>query len=386
MATALYFLLSTLLFIACGYSLFTLYAAWRFFQQGATVSNSFPPVSIFKPLKGAPSDLYDNLASFCRLDYPEFQVLCGVRDPDDPAVAIVERLQRDFPTMEIQLVVKPEQMGSNAKVSTLHRLAQEAKYDIFVISDGDVRVEPDYLRRIVPPLCESNVGVVTCLYRGRARSPLPSLLESLIINSTFSPQVIVASQVEATTYAFGATIGITRTCLASIGGFAAIADYLADDYFLGYLATQAGYRAVIVPCVVETNPGVATMQELFHHQVRWARTQRNRRPGGYFGTVITYGTVWSFVGFLVFCSSPFICALSITTVTLRVLSVGIVGGRYLRSVLTRTFLWLIPVIDLFSFLIWCVSVRGSSVRWGNGVFRVYPDGTMERIDDVSSAT
>ena len=376
------FLFSALLLISCGYSLFTIYAAWRFFRSVPVTARALPPVSLFKPLKGASADLYDNLASFCRLDYPVYQLLCGVRDPHDPAIAVVERLQRDFPSCDIGLIVKPEPVGSNAKVDTLHRLAMAAKHDIFVISDSDVRVEPTYLRAIIPPLTDARVGLVTCTYRGEATTSFPALVESLIINTAFSPLVIVASQVEKTTYAFGATMAVKRNCVDAIGGFPAIADYLADDYYLGHLVSKAGYEAQIVPHVIGTNPGVTSFRELFHHQLRWARTQRNCRPTGHCSTLVTFGTVWAVLGWLLYSVSPLIQLLSWSALFFRLLSVSVVSGIFLRSFLTLKSLWLVPFIDLFSFFIWGASLWGNTVRWGEHIFRVQRDGKMIRVGEL----
>jgi len=383
MISVSFFVFSFLLPIAAGYYLFTLYAAWRFFQQDTSNAGALSPVSIFKPLKGAAPDLYDNLASFCRLDYPCFQLLCGVRDPHDPAIAVIERLCRDFPAHDISLVTNPEIVGSNYKVNTLHHLVGKATYDIFVVSDGDVRVEPDYLQKVISPLSDPRVGLVTCPYRGDTTSPFPALLESLIINTSFIPQVLVSSQVEETTYAFGATIAVKRQCLNQIGGFAAIADYLADDYYLGYLITRAGYRARIVPHVVSTSPGITTMKDLFYHQLRWARTQHNCRPAGHFGTLVTYGTVWAVLGLLLFRSSPLIQVLSLTTLGIRLLSAGIVGGFRLKAALTLKALWLVPLADLFSFIVWCTSLGGNTVRWREHTFRIQRDGRMVQVAETS---
>jgi ceramide glucosyltransferase len=371
--------LSTLLLIAFGYYVFTVYAAWRLFCEKSPPLDAYPPVSLFKPLRGAPSDLYANLASFCRLDYPVFQILCGVRDPYDPAIAVVQRLQRDFPERDIVLVVNPEVIGSNYKVSTLHHLSYKAKHDIFVISDSDVTVKPNHLQTIIPSLTASEVGVVTCLYKGDSHTPLSALLESLIINSSFTPSVLVASQVEKTTYAFGVTMAVKRHCLEKIGGFAALADYLADDYYLGHLIAKTGAAVRIVPHVVETHPGVATFRELFHHQLRWGRTQRACRPGGYFGTLITYGTVWALLGLTMFWSWPLIQALSLLTVGMRLVSAAVISKIFLKTMLPLRTLLLVPVTDLLSFLVWGVSLGGDTVRWSEYTFRVQNDGKMVRI-------
>ncbi len=379
MATVFFLLLVGLLLIASLYYLFTLYAAWRFFRQAPSGADVFPPVSILKPLRGAPADLYAHLASFCRLDYPAFQILCGVRDPQDPAIAVVQHLQRDFPERDIVLVINPEVIGSNYKVSTLHHLSHEAKHDLFVITDSDVHVEPGYLRAIIPPLADPRVGLVTCLYRGGTRTPFPALLESLLINTIFASLVLVASQVEETTYAFGATIAVKRHCLEQSGGFAALADYLADDYYLGHLVVRAGYQARIVPYVVETHLGVITLGELVHHQLRWARTQRTCRTSGYCGTLITYGTVWALLGLVAFWPSPLMRTLALVTLGLRLLSTVVVNRAFLKAPLTLRAFWLIPVTDVLSFLVWCASLRGDTVRWSGYTFRVQRDGKMTRV-------
>ncbi len=379
MATVLSLLLASLLIIACLYYLFILYAAWKLFRGISPRIDSLPPVSIFKPLKGASPDLYDNLASFCRLDYPTFQILCGVRDPHDPAIAVVQRLQHDFPEHDIVLAVNSEVIGSNYKVSTLHYLAREAKYDIFVISDSDVHVEPGYLRAIIPPLTSARVGLVTTLYRGGTAAPFPALLESLLVNTVFAALVLVASQVEETSYAFGATLAVKRRCLEQIGGFAVLADYLADDYYLGHLVTRAGSEARILPYVVETHPGVTTLADLFHHQLRWARTQRICRFGGYLGTLITYGTVWACFALIAFWSLPLMRTLALTTLGLRLFSTAVVSGVFLKAQLTLRALWLVPMTDILAFLIWCVSLRGDTVQWSEYTFRVQSDGKMMRV-------
>lgn len=379
MIALLFWLLIGLMLTACGYYLFTLYAARRLFRQEHPPYTHLPPVTLLKPLKGASQQLYDHLASFCRLDYPTFQLLCGVRDPHDPAIPVVQQLQSDFPHCDIVLVVNPEVIGSNYKVSTLHHLMRQAKHDIIVITDGDVTVTPEYLRQVIPPLDDAHTGLVTCPYRGGTTAPFPALLESLLINTGFASMILVASQVEKTTYAFGATMAVKREVLEKIGGFAALADYLADDYYLGNLVARAGYEVRILPHVVETHPGVTGIRDLFHHQLRWARTQRLCRPGGYVGTLITYGTVWAMLGAALFPTSVPMWQLALATLGLRLYSTSIVSEVFLDAEATRRFLWLVPVTDFLSFLIWLLSLRGNTVHWGEYKFRVRSDGKMVRV-------
>lgn len=380
MSSLLFALLVSLMLTACGYYLFTLYAARRLFRSKPITPTALPPVSLLKPLKGASADLYDYLASFCRLNYPQLQLLCGVRDPRDPAIAIVQRLQSDFPHREIVLVVNPEVIGSNYKVSTLHHLFRLAKHDILVITDSDVAVTPDYLQALIPSLSNPQVGLVTCPYRGGALSPFASLIESLLINTGFASMIIVASQVEKTTYAFGATIAVKRQALEKIGGFAALANYLADDYYLGNLVSRAGYEIRLVPHVVETHPGVSGLKDLLHHQLRWARTQRLCRPSGYFGTLVTYGTMWAILSVVLFPSSLALWQLALATIGVRLYTTSIISDFFLDATVTRRFLWLVPLTDILSFLIWCVSLRGNTVRWGEYKFRVHRTGKMEQLE------
>ena len=375
---ALWFL-AGLLCIALVYYLFSLYAAWRFFRPYPTPSTALPPVTLLKPLKGAPPDLYDSLASFCRLDYPTFQILCGVRDPNDPAAAVVAQVQRDFPQCDIALVVAPAVIGTNYKVSTLHHLTPQMKYDYLVITDSDVCVAPDYLQTIIPPLTRTETGLVTCVYRGGSGQPLPALLESLMINTIFTTQVVVASQIEPPSYAFGATMALKRAGLDAIGGFARLSDYLADDYYLGYFIAQAGYRLRVLPTVVETRPDAGSLRGLFSHQLRWARTQRNCRPRGYIGTVVTFGTVWACVSLLCFWSSVEMTVLALSVIAVRLLTAALMNTAFLQSTLPRPAILLTLLTDLFSFVVWCASLRGNTVRWREYTFRLQKDGRMVRV-------
>ena len=379
-----------LLLVSLLYYVFSIVAARRFFRPpagGDAGTEKFPPVSILKPLKGAQPDLYDNLASFCRLDYPVFQLVCGVHAADDPAVDVVRRLQRDFPDRDIRLVVAAQPLGSNYKVGTLHHLIPEVTHDHLVVTDSDVSVEPDYLRRVIPAL--AHAGVVSCVYRGGARRPLSALIESLMINTTFMPQVVVASRIEAPRYAFGASMALTRACLDAIGGFAALRDYLADDYHLGRLASRAGYTVRVLPTLVETRPDAGSLRDSFHHQLRWARTQRNCRPTGYVGTVVTFGTVWAGLGLLGWWIVPefrLVGILALVVLGVRMAAAALLSQRFLRSPLPRTSLLLVPLTDLFSFVIWCASLGGHTVRWREYRFRVQKDGRMVRVSEPRRAS
>jgi ceramide glucosyltransferase len=326
------------------------------------------------------ADLYENLASFCCLEYPVYQIVFGVRGPRDPAIPVVERLKQDFPDRDIALVVREEIFGPNYKVNNLHHTYAQAKHDILVITDSDVRVEPGYLRAIIAPLHKPQTGLVTCLYRGLAASTPAAVVESLLINTTLAPMFLVATQVEKTDYAFGATIAVKRECVDKIGGFLALTDYLADDYYLANLIARAGYRVQVVPHVVGIYPDSPTFRAFFFHQLRWARTHRNCRPTGYFWTVLTHGTLFAVLGLLFFRASSLVWSLSWLTLGVRLLTAGVIGSGFLGAFQTLFFLWLVPLVDLFTSFLWLLTLRGNTVRWGEDTFRVYRDGKMVQVD------
>ena len=255
-----------------------------------------PAVTILKPLCGDEHQLYECLRSFCDQLYPRFQIVFGVSDGDDPAVEVVSRLQREFPHLDLQIAVDRRQHGSSRKVSNLINMMSLARHDYLVISDSDVRVLPDYLARVVTPLLDPEVGIVTCPYRGTPRPGFWSLLGSLFINEWFTPSVLVAAMFGSRSFAFGTTIAMRRQVLASAGGFAAIANQLADDYRLGELTRRMGLRTVLSDVVVETCVDEASFGDLVSHELRWLRTIRAVRPLGYSLLFITFGVPVALVG------------------------------------------------------------------------------------------
>jgi hopanoid biosynthesis associated glycosyl transferase protein HpnI len=210
-----------------------------------------PPATIFKPVRGADAEAYENFASFCRQDYPEYQIVFGVREENDPATATIRHLIADFPERDIELVVSSNEFGYNAKVSNLQNMYAKAKHDVLLIADSDIRVEPDYLRRVVAPLRRPEVGMVTCLYRGTNAKTFAGLLENIGFSSTFGPDVCSARALQGVKFAFGSTIAMRRELLERAGGFHAQADYLADDFHLGNYVANDGQEVVLSDCVVE---------------------------------------------------------------------------------------------------------------------------------------
>lgn len=331
-----------------------------------------PAATIFKPLCGAEPDTYDCLRSFCDQDYPQFQVVFGVADFNDPVVAIVERLKREFAHRDINLIVDRRQHGSSRKVSNLVNMMPLAQHDVFVISDSDVRVGPDYLARVVAPLLDPAVGIVTCPYRGVPRSGLWALLGSQFINEWFIPSVRVAALAGSRSFAFGSTIAINRRVLARIGGFMAIANQLADDYRLGEKTRGLGLRTVLSDVVVETSVVEDRFAALVQHELRWLRTIRAVRPVGYGFSFVTFGVPTAALGVLLSGGAPAAFAmLAVTAVTRLMLHFKI---RHRGSASLQ--LLLLPVRDVLSLGLWSWSFATRRVHWRNAHYHVNRDGSV----------
>jgi len=335
-----------------------------------------PSVTIFKPVRGADAEAYENFASFCRQDYPQYQIIFGAREENDPVVPIIRKLIEDFPERNIELVISRNEIGYNPKVSNLQNMYAKAKHDILLIADSDIRVEPDYLRRVVAPMRQSHIGMVTCLYRGTTPTTLAGLLENMGITSTFGPEVCSARALEGIAFALGSTIVMRRELLERIGGFPAVASYLADDFLLGNLTAKSGYEVALSDCVVEHVTGPDTMGAMLKHQLRWGRSTRISRPWGYRGLILTYGTVTSLAALFAWNFSGFALWLFAATTLIRLLPAFVVGVWGLRDyALARSF-WLVPIRDLITFGVWVVSFAGDEVEWRGMKFRVQPGGKL----------
>jgi ceramide glucosyltransferase len=353
------------------YYLGATFCAWGFFRRQRPLSADFaPPVSILKPLKGLERDAYENLASFCRQDYPEYEVLFAVDDERDSAIPIVERLIRDFPRVPIRLLVGSAITGSNNKVAKLCRLLPAARHELLVMSDSDIRVKPDYLRYVVSPLRDPSVGAVTCLYVGMTERNLWAELEDLNLTTDLLPSMLVARKLEGVRFALGATIAVTRSRLAEIGGFEALADCVADDHELGRRIAARGYRVELAPCTVQTLCASSTAREFFLHHLRWGVVTRHCRPWGYAGLLFTKGLPWSLAAAAVAPSR--LAAIGYLGIPLaaRLAMAFSFGACGMKDPLLRRRWWLIPLHDAIGFFIWVVSLFCNRVSWRGSKFYV----------------
>jgi len=345
-----------------------------------TQPSSLPPISILKPLKGTDPDIYASFRSHCLQDYPEYEIIFGVSDPDDPAIASVQQLRREFPDRAIRLVLSPDQLGPNVKISNLEQMLPSARYQHLLVNDSDICVEKDYLRRVIAPLVDERVGMVTCLYRGVADPTLGSQLESLGISTDFCAAVLVASQLEGgLSFGLGSTLAFRRADLERIGGFRSIVDFLSDDYELGRRITTLGLQVLLSDLVVETHLPAYDLRGFLAHQLRWARGVRDSRTGGYIGLVSTYGLMWALLTVISSGAVAWSWAVLGATALLR-LAVAIVVGKVVledRGLLRN--LWLLPIRDLVAVGVWIVSFAGHTVTWRGDRF-ILKNGRLIRID------
>jgi ceramide glucosyltransferase len=334
------------------------------------------PVTLLKPLCGAEHELYECLRSFCDQDYPRFQIVFGVSDPDDPAIGVVARLTREFPRVDIQIAIDHRRHGTSRKVSNLINMMPLARHDLLVISDSDVRVDRDYLPRILAPLADPAVGVVTCAYLGRPRPGLWSLLGCLFINDWFTPSVRVAAMFGSRAFAFGATVAIRRHVLKRIGGFASIANQLADDYRLGDLTRAIGLKTVLSDVVVETCVDEPSFRELVRHELRWLRTIRTVRPVGYSLSFVTFGVPVAAAGCLLAgWGLPAVTLLTVTATARIMLHLRARGGHFPRASL----LMVLPLRDVLSLSLWVCSYATRRVQWRDDSFNVARDGSADPV-------
>jgi len=348
------------------YALATLVALRFFKRERARVPPDFTPsVSILKPVRGVDFGSYENLKSFCRQEYPDYEILVALNDDTDPAVPVIRRIIAEFPERRICLLVGAEHLGANRKVNKLARLAREARHEVLVLTDGDVRVGPHFLREVVAPLADKKIGAVTCFYRGIVEKNLGAEIEALGASSDFFAGVLMAGWMEGITFALGASIATTKEWLVKIGGFEAIAETLADDYELGYRISKAGGEVVLSREAVWTMYPAQTLRSFWDHQVRWARTVRLCRPLSYVGLLFTQGLPWAVFAALVAPTKWIASFYLLAYLVLRFAMAWTVGIWGVGDEVLRQKIWLVPLRDAIHFVVWLASFGSNRIHWGN---------------------
>jgi ceramide glucosyltransferase len=336
-----------------------------------TLTEATPPISILKPLKGTDPEIYECLRSHCLQDYPEYEIIFGASDPNDPAIATVKKLQSEFPANKIQLIVCPKILGANIKVSNLAQMLPLARHDHLIVNDSDIRVERNYLRRVIAPLADPTVGMVTCLYRGVAAPTLGSRLEALGISTDFCAGVLAARQLEGgMRFGLGSTLAFRRGDVQPIGGFESFADYLADDYELGRRIADLGLKVELSDVVVETVLPPYSMRNFLQHQLRWSRAIRDARARGYIGLIFTFGLTWSVVTVISANGARWSWELFASVNFLRLVVALVIGRVVLADRQLLRDLWLIPLRDLTAVAVWIASFAGHTVSWRGDNFHL----------------
>ncbi len=354
-----------------GYYIVAIIAARRFFRARPAGPTGFtPPISILKPIHGLDREAYENYASFCRQDYPEFEILFCVLDLQDPAVPVIRKLIDDFPERSIRLLIGADRLGVSDKVNKLCRMVRQSRHDVVIVSDSDVRVEPGFLRAVVAPFSDPKVGGVTCLYRGITDGSLAADLEAVGNSTDFAAGVLVAWLIGNVDFMLGAVMATTKKHLAEIGGFESLVDYFSDDYELGNRIAARGHRIELSTFPVSIVYPHETFGDAFRHQLRWNLSIRYSRPWGHLGLIFTQGLAWSLLGCLIAPSE----LLSFAYVAAFVLLSGelyrTVGIYGMKDNSLRKKHWALLLRGAFAFFVWLASFLPQRIRWRGQMFRV----------------
>ena len=352
--------------LACtAYWLLAVYAALKRLREPVPQTVFTPPISILKPIRGRDEHFYEAIVSHAQQNYPEFEILFGIRDLGDTAWTDVRRLIAEFPNLSIRTVTEAPD-APNGKVGMLISLAQAARYSTLLVNDSDILAPQDYLRLVAAPLADPEIGLVTCLYRARGSS-FPARFEALGIATDFVPSLLVARTVGVVQFALGSTMVFHRDVLEAIGGFEAIADYLADDYQLGERIAKAGKRIAIASCAVETSLGAGSWRDVWKHQVRWCRTIRVSQGAGYAGSVITQAAPWC-----VLAMAAGLWPMALICYVARILGAFAAA----RAVGASIDWWWLPFRDLFGTAVWAAGLAGGHVEWRGQRLKLRGDGRI----------
>ena len=347
------------------YYLIAIYSSWRFFNRPLQAPDRqfSPPVSILKPCRGLDPEAYENLSSFCRQDYPNYEIVFCVDSNDEAVISVIDRLKESFPERRIRVLYGSGRIATNDKVAKLARLVEEAEHEVVVISDSDVRVRPDYLRRVITPLKGPEVGAVTCFYAPTRIDTFTDHLQTAGMTSDFYAGVLVAWQLDGIKFALGTTIATTRSRLAAFGGYESIENQPADDLLVGRLIADQGYEVVLLPYVIETVPDYHSMGALLHKRSRWLVVMRHMRPSGHFGLLFTQGLAWSLAAIVAHPSAGVAFGYLGAYYCLRVAMTWMIGIRGLKQRRFWKQMPLIPLWDSIAFCIWLASFLRNTIRW-----------------------
>ena len=364
------------LVIAAAAASYLLLAIWRVVRFRVVCDGGLalqPAVTVLKPICGLEPRLYECLRSFCQLDYAPLQIIFGVGDPADPAIALVRRLIEEFPARDLSLVIDSAVHGTNLKVSNLINMYRSAKHDVIIVSDSDTEVARDCLGTLAAPLGDASIGAVTCLYKGVPAKGLASILGALFINDWFLASAVVDAGMRNVAYCFGPVTAVRRDALETIGGFGMLSFHLADDFMLGRMIAAVGYQVRLARYVADIVVA-ENYRSLLRHELRWARTVRTVKPGEHFLSVVMHPLPLLLLLLLPYPKLGGWAVLG-AIVTLRVLLHYLVQWRFAITTPARP--WLLPVRECLCFAVWLASFHSSYVSWRQRDFVIASGGRLE---------
>jgi ceramide glucosyltransferase len=369
-------ILAVLLTGSLVYCVLIMVASWCYLSvKSAPATGNTPPISLLKPLCGRDEGLEDNLRSFFEQDYPVFEVLFAVHRADDPAVAVVERIKSEYGgRIEVRVIVTGESPVPNAKAHSLKQLVREARHELLVMSDSDVRVTSNFLAQLAREFHDPSVGLITCPYRAVGGGSLWSRLEAIGMNTEFLGGVLVARMIEGMNFALGCTVAVRSDVLDLMGGFTYLQDYLAEDFVMGQRAAQLGHTVLFSSYVIEHRIGSQPMDENLGHRLRWARSTRRSRPAGYWGQIFTYPLPWALLLWLTHGAA---WPLVLLTLVVRAGAAWATAGRILHDPVACRQWWLLPLQDVLGFLVWIGGFLGNTIVWRERKCTVLPDGRLQ---------
>ncbi len=357
------------------YCVLVIIASRRYLSVAAPAAGTTPPVSVLKPLCGHDEGLEENLRSFFLQDYPVYEILLAVHRMDDPAVAVAEKIRQEFSTtVESRLLVTGESPVPNAKAHNLKRLMREARYELLVMADSDVRVNADFLSRIAAEFNDPQVGLLSCPYRAVAGRSLWSRLEAIGMNTELLGGVLVARMMEGMRFALGCAVAARKSVLDSMGGFEYLQEFLAEDFVMGNRAAEMGHRVLFSSYLIEHRIGSQPLMQNLKHRLRWARSTRRSRPAGYWGQIFTYPLPWALLLWLI---EPAAWPTVVLTIMLRVWAAWATAVDVAHDPLTRKQWWLLPLQDLLGVLVWMGGFVRGTVIWRNRECTILRDGRLQ---------
>jgi len=368
------------------YYVIAIWCAWEYFREARrarkdTVPDFAPPVSILKPVRGVDEDAYANFASFCRLEYPYYEIVFAVADANDPVLPLLKKLKVEFPAREIRVITDVPQLGANRKLNNLAALAKAARHEVLVMSDSDVRVESDYLREVAARFFDPQVGAVTAFFRGVTRGSIGAEMEALVLATETVPNALVARKIEGKVqFAFGWTMATTKEHLRSIGGFEAMVNVHSDDFELGNRIATKGLKIELVPAPVEMVFAPESFAQYLRHELRWAIGLRNVRPSGYAGLLFTFGLPWAIAALIAAPDWRIATVYMVSYLVLRLGQVWLTGAWGLKDAVTRKSWWLTPFRDFVNFPVWVAGFFSDRIEWRGVSYRV-KKGKLEPIGD-----